>query len=197
QAMVASMVCFVNGKPDKRNYRKYRIKHDSGNNDIDSIKEVISRAYREEAIRKNMPDLILVDGGAGQVSAAKSILNDYGLPGQPLIGLAKKHEHIYLSNSAKPVIISRGSSALRLLQRIRNEAHRFAVAYHKSLRKAVQKKSALDEIKGLGEQRKMLLLKKFGSIKNLKKQDKKSLMQIPGIGGKLANTIFEALSGNQ
>lgn len=189
---VASMVCFRNGRPDRYNYRRYRVKTVEGQNDFASMAEVVGRRYAR-LLREGskLPDLIVVDGGKGQLSAALAELNKLGLHSQPIVGLAKKNEEIFRPLSPYPIVLSHESGALRLLQRIRDEAHRIANGYHQLLMKKRVGESVLDDCPGMGEAKKLALLKHFGSIEKIKKAGIDDLREVPGIGQKLAENIVE------
>lgn len=166
---VASMVSFLEGMPDKRNYRTFHIKSLKGRiDDFEAIREVVARRY-SKILNENIPapDLILIDGGKGQVSAAREILESLGLSGIPLAGLAKKLEEIFLPDKESPVILQEGSDALRVLQSVRDEAHRFATSFNKRLREKDTRFSLLESIPGVGPKRSALLLTKFGSLSEL------------------------------
>ncbi len=166
---VGSMVTFVDGRPSKQDYRKFRIRGVKGIDDYKMMKEVIRRRYeRVKKERLPCPDLIIVDGGKGQLNAALSELNILGFERIPVIGIAKRFEHIYLKKRKEPVIFSERSAVLHLIERLRNEAHRFAIAYHHKLRSKKLTASLLDGIDGVGEKRKKALLRKFGSIRKIK-----------------------------
>ncbi|GAK05176.1 LOW QUALITY PROTEIN: excinuclease ABC subunit C [Geomicrobium sp. JCM 19037] len=170
---VSAMVSFVDGKPHKKEYRKYRVKDVTGPDDYASMKEVIRRRYlrllREEA---PMPDLILIDGGKGQLSAALSVLEDELNLSVPVAGLAKDEKHktsqLLLGEDARLIPLARDSHAFYLLQRIQDEVHRFALTFHRESRGKSVRRSVLDDINGVGEKRKQMLLKHFGSIKKMK-----------------------------
>ena len=189
---VASMVCFKNGKPDRNSYRRYRVKTVEGQNDFACMAEVVGRRYgrllREEG---RMPDLIVVDGGKGQLSSALAELVKLGQGGQAIVGLAKKNEEIFRPQQSAPMVLSHESGALRLLQRIRDEAHRTANGYHQLLMKKRIGESVLDDCPGMGEAKKLALLKHFGSIEKIKKAAVGDLRGVPGIGQKLAENIVE------
>ncbi len=192
QEAVGSMVSFKEGKPDKSNYRRFKIKTVSGIDDCQMIKELIRRRYQRLLEEKeNLPDLIMVDGGKGQLSSAWIELKNLGLGGVAVIGLAKQFEHIYTLKQKEPLILPANSAALRLLQRIRDEAHRFALAYHHILREKLTSASLLDEIKGIGPRRKEDLLKYFGSVENIKKASKDELLKVESINEKIAQKIIQ------
>ena len=179
---VASMAYFKNGKPDKKNYRKFNIKTVEGSNDFASIEEVVTRRYRrllDEATP--LPDLIVIDGGLGQLHAAHNALTSLGLGDHPLISLAKREEWIHRVGTSEPVIIPHHEPALRMLQHLRDETHRFGVTFHRKKRGKHMLVSALDEIPGVGPVRVRKLLHHFGSVKRIKEA---SPDQIAGVVGK-------------
>ena len=162
---VASMVSFFNGKADKKNYRRFKINSAEGKpDDFKSMREVVSRRYKN---LEKLPDLIVIDGGIGQLNSALEIIRGLNLK-IPVVGLAKQFELIFVENSAVPVELPRESQALYLMQRIRDEAHRFAITYHRTLRRKRNLQSELDKIPGIGKIRRAELLKKFGTIEKIK-----------------------------
>ena len=192
---VASLVAFKDGRPDRENYRRFRIKTVHQSNDFAMMAEAVRRHFgrllREE---RPLPDLLLVDGGKGQLSSAVSTLIDIGCPPIPVLGLAKKNEEIFLPGRSEPVVLSRHTPALRMLQALRDEAHRFAITYHRSLREKRIDTSLLDEIPGIGSIRKRQLLKAFGSLRNLAKADATEIaVRVPGIGKTTASKLVEVL----
>jgi excinuclease ABC subunit C len=238
--VVASMVCFRNGVPDKDNYRRYRVRTVAGQDDFASMAEVVRRRYsrvllearemnpdaaefsQEEAVEGlrrlekqtpnaqrstsnvevreedktplvRLPDLIIVDGGKGQLSSACKELQRLGLHDLPIIGLAKEHEEIYRPGRALPLQLPMDSGALRLLQRIRDEAHRFANTYHQLLMKKRIGESILDDCPGVSQNRKNLLLRKFGSVNRLRKASVEEIASTEGIGPKLAEEVHRFL----
>ena len=167
---VAGMVCFINGKPRKKEYRKFNIKSVKGIDDFESMREIIFRRYsRQLRENKPMPDLILIDGGKGQLSSAKSSLDKLGLGYISVIGIAKKLEEIFLPNSSCPQNISKTSPALYLLRNIRDEVHRYAITFHRQKRSRKIFKSIFDDINGLGPKRIKKIWKNYDSIEDLKK----------------------------
>jgi excinuclease ABC subunit C len=191
---VGSMVTFVNAKTNKSGYRRFRIRSVDQIDDFAMIAEVIGRRFRrlvEEGAAR--PDLVLIDGGKGQVSSAKKALSELGFDDIPVIGLAKKFEEIHREGVRDPLKLPRRSAALKLLQRIRNEAHRFAIEYHRKLRSKGIEHSELDEIEGIGEKRKRLLIAHFGSLEGLKSAEVKQIAEVEGIGEKIARKIFDQL----
>ena len=157
---VGSMVVFEEGRPRTGEYRRFRIRTVEGPNDFASHQEVLRRRFRrrarrarrahEEELRWAMPDLVIIDGGRGQVSAAKEVLDELGLHDLPLVGLAKEREELFLPGATEPVVLPATSQALYLVQRLRDEAHRFAITYHRSLRAKRSTRSAFDDLPGVG-----------------------------------------------
>ena len=194
---VASLVVFKGGTPSKQDYRRFKIKTVEGADDFASMQEVIERRYNRLLKEdRKLPDLILIDGGKGQLSAAYEILEKLDLKDQPVIGLAKKEEEIFKPNKSEPIIISHRSPALQLLQRVRDEAHRFAVSYHRKLRSRRLTHSLLDKIPGVGPKRRKALLRHFGSLGEIKKANITKLKQVEGISGKTARKIYDYLREN-
>ncbi len=188
-----SLVAFRDGEPDKKNYRRFRIKTVEGADDVAMMKEAITRAYsRRMSEGKSMPDLVLIDGGKGQLNAALSALGELGLD-LKAAALAKEFEHIFLPGRDAPVVLPEDSAALVLLQRIRDEAHRFALRYHRKLRGKRQKESVLDGIEGIGEKKKQALLRHFGSVEKLRKANVSEIGKVPGITGKNAEAVWRKL----
>ncbi len=191
---VGSMVRFAHGMPDKANYRRFRIKSVETIDDYASMLEIVGRRYRrlrEEG--RNLPDVILVDGGRGQLNVALAALRQVGVD-IPVFGLAKEHEQIHVPDRPSPVTLPESSPALHLIQRIRDEAHRFANAYHQSWRKKKIRESVLDDIAGIGDNRKKLLLKTFGSVERLRKASVEQIAAVPGMGEKMAADLKKFLS---
>ncbi|MHC1590789.1 MAG: UvrB/UvrC motif-containing protein, partial [Candidatus Helarchaeales archaeon] len=186
-----SCVIFENGLPLKEEYRRFRMKT-SGPNDYAMIQELIERRYKR-VLAENIkhPDLILVDGGLGQVNIAKQKLNELGLKDIPIVGLAKEKELIFFPNESTPISLPADSEALFLLQRVRDEAHRFAISYHRKLRLKNTLESILDQIPGIGKKRKQALIKKFGSIQKIKHASIEELAETPTISLNLAKIIHD------
>ena len=193
-----SMVVFEEGRPRTGEYRRFQIKTVEGSNDFASHQEVLRRRFRraktgeegiEEERRWAMPDLVIVDGGRGQVSAAREVLEELGLGDLPLAGLAKEREELILPDREAPVLLPVTSQALYLVQRLRDEAHRFAITYHRSLRNRRTVKSAFDDLPGVGPKRRRELLKVFGSIKRVREAPVEQIAAVPGIGPALAARI--------
>ena len=199
---VGSMVVFEEGKPRSGEYRRFRIKGVQGPNDFASHQEVLRRRFRltkmgdegsDEERRWAMPDLVIVDGGKGQVSAAKEVLDELGLHDLPLAGLAKEREELFLPGRSDPILLPPTSSALYLVQRLRDEAHRFAITYHRDLRAKRSVRSAFDDLPGVGPKRKRELLKVFGSVKRVRDAPVEQIAAVPGISRALAERIKATL----
>ncbi len=188
---VASMVCFKDGKPSKKNYRKFNIKTVSGPDDFASMKEVVFRRYsRLKKQQKALPHLVVIDGGKGQLNAAVQALKELHLYGQlPIIGIAKKLEELYYPEDPLPLYISKKSESLKLLQQLRDEAHRFAITFHRSKRSKHAVASSLDKIKGIGDKTKSQLLMAFGSPSRIKDAELPQLEQL--IGKKKAKLVID------
>ena len=194
--VVASMVRFVDGRPDKDNYRRFQIKSFVGNDDFRAMEEVVGRRYRRlRDEQKPLPDLVVIDGGRGQIGAALKAFIALDLTPPPLIGLAKKHETIIFPDERPPLNLSLNSPALNLLQRLRDEAHRFANTYNADLRSRKIRESILDDFPGLGTVRRATLLKHFGDIEKLRAADLTAIAEVPGFGGKLAAELHAFLHG--
>jgi excinuclease ABC subunit C len=193
---VGSMIVFERGAPCRSRYRHFRIRDVQGSDDYAMIREVLARrlSHLKEG-HERPPDLIVIDGGKGQLSAARRAMEELGVSGIRLVGLAKKNEELYVEGRGEPLVLPRRSLALRLLQRARDEAHRFAIEYHRKLRSKGLRRSELDQIPGIGEKRKTALLMAFGSLETLKKAPAKEIARIPGIGIKTAEKIYEILHG--
>ena len=192
---VASAVCFRDGRPHKEHYRHYRIKTVEGSDDFASMAEVVGRRYaRVRAEGGALPDLVMVDGGKGQLMAALRALWKLEIRDLPVIGLAKQMEEIHVPDQTLPIRLPRNSPALHLIQRLRDEAHRFANAYHQKLRKRRVQESVLDEFPGLGNKRKLALLQHFGSIQRLREASAEAIATVPGIGPKMAAALQEFLA---
>jgi len=190
---VGSLVVFENGRPQKNDYRKYKIKTVAGPNDVASLQEVIRRRYKrilEE--KKDFPDLILVDGGKGQLNAARGALEELGVGNLPVVSLAKKEEIIFAPGRKKGISLDRTSPALKLFQNIRDEAHRFAISFHRLRREKRSFESRLDNIPGLGKKRKAALLDKYKDLKEIKKAAPEDLAKI--IGAKATQALLSELN---
>jgi excinuclease ABC subunit C len=207
---VGSMVTFINGEPDKNRYRHYRIRTidpSGGGDDFGMMLEVLKRRFAHGKEHADLPDLVVVDGGKGQLAMALAAMADLGIMGVDVVGLAKMRvqsaprsseidrteERVFLPGQSNPVILRRNSNALFLLQRVRDEAHRFAITYHKKLRSKQTLYSALDRIPGVGGVRKRALLRAFGSIKRIGEASVEELLKLPSMSEKLAREILDSL----
>ncbi|HMP74436.1 MAG TPA: excinuclease ABC subunit UvrC [Kiritimatiellia bacterium] len=193
---VASMVCAVEGMPNRTRYRRFQIKTVEGIDDPRMMGEAVGRRYRRLKEEGGvMPDLILIDGGPTQLGAAREALEDLGLGEVPSAGLAKQFEEVYTraDYSGAPVRLARDSAGLKVLQRIRDEAHRFALTYHRLLRQRRIRESVLDEVEGIGEKRKEAILKHFGSVLRLRRATVDEIAEVPGVGRVMAEEIYGQL----
>ena len=185
---VASMVVFENGSPDKKSYRRFKIRSTEGKpDDFLSMREVTSRRY-EKLSAEDLPDLIVIDGGIGQLNSALEIIRGAGHT-VPVVGLAKQFELIFVEGSSIPVELPRDSQALKLMQRIRDEAHRFAITYHRKLRRARNLKSELDNVAGIGAKRRAALFAKFGTIDKIKSATVEELAAVPSMNRSAAESL--------
>ncbi|GAB6138044.1 excinuclease ABC subunit UvrC [Halanaerobaculum tunisiense] len=197
QATVASLVVFENGQPAKSDYRRFKIKSLEGQDDFRAMQEVIKRRYSKLLDEgRDWPDLILIDGGKGQLNAAYDVLAELGRSSQPIISLAKQEEEIFKPGRETPVILPRDSAALYLVQRVRDEAHRFAVSYHRKLRSRRLTHSMLDDIPGIGKQKRQALLQHFGSLNDIKQAAPEELTAVEGVGPKLARQVRDYIKAN-
>lgn len=203
---VGSMVVFLGGEPSPAQYRRFKIKTVEGPNDFASLQEVVSRRIRrglEEriAIREarlqvkdakfaDFPDLMIIDGGKGQLSAVKEILDQFSLS-LPVFGLAKEFEHLFQPKDSSPIILAANSPAFYLMQRVRNEAHRFAITYHRKLRSKEQVKSILDDIPGIGPSRRKSLFRAYGSVEKISQASLEELALIEGMNRGAAEEVYQ------
>jgi len=218
---VGSMVVFIDGHPRPREYRRFRIKTVQGANDFASMAEVLRRRFRRArelaleqagagsdgrvqggngtAPKKDesfaaLPDLVIIDGGKGQLAAAADVMREMGAKDVPVVGLAKQHEEIFVQDVADPVVLPRHSQSLYLVQRLRDEAHRFAITYHRGVRAKVGVQSALDSIPGVGPKRKKALIRKFGSLRGVREASVDEIAATVGFTRRLADTVKAALA---
>lgn len=195
---VGSLVSFLDGKPDRSQYRRYKIQRVEGSDDFAMVREVVhrrfSRLLKEE---QRLPDLLLVDGGKGQLSSAVAALKELGVTDLPVAGLAKRLEEVYLPGDPDPQNLPKVSASLRLLQAIRDEAHRFAVTYHRKVRGRRTAASKLDLVPGVGPTRKGLLLRRFGSVARIAQADAEAIAEAAHIGIGLAERIRAQLGGTE
>ncbi len=199
---VASMVVFTDGKPDKKEYRRFRIRTVEGINDFASMQETLTRRFSEGFGSDEhshgfgrMPDLIVIDGGKGQLGAAMEIAEAYGLEDVGMIGLAKREEEVYRPYDSDPVILKKNSPELRLLTAIRDEAHRFAITYHRSLREKRTLSSELDRIEGVGPKRRAALITAFSDIERISRASEAELLKVKGIDARTARSIVRHFRG--
>ena len=193
--VVASMVHFTDGRPDKNQYRRYKIKGPIGNDDCRAMEEVVSRRYRRlKNENKNFTGLVVIDGGRGQLGSALKAFQNQGLEPPPIIALAKKRETVHFTDGRPPLNMPRDSQALYLLQRIRDEAHRFANDFNAELRRKRLKETVLDDFEGLGPVRRKALFKRFKSLANIKRATPEQLLMVEGIGPKLAAGLHAYLN---
>jgi excinuclease ABC subunit C len=192
---VASMVHFADGRPDNRSYRRFRIKSFIGNDDFRAMEEVVGRRYtRLHDEGRPMPDLLMVDGGLGQVASALRAFAEAGIEPPFLIGLAKKHERIFFADGRPFLDLPEDSEARKLLQRVRDEAHRFANTYNADLRSRRIRESVLDDFPGMGPVRKKALLDRFVTMEKIRSADVEELASVDGIGPKLAEELADFLT---
>ncbi len=192
--MVGSAVVFENGGPKKSEYRRFRVRGDWGNDDYRSMAEVVGRYFRRRIEEElPLPDLAVIDGGKGQLSAAAAALAAAGATDVQLCALAKREEEVYRPGRAEPYRLPRTHPGLRLLQRVRNEAHRFAHAYNRKLRGKRTLSSELAGIPGIGPKRQQALLSRFGSVRGVRQATADDLAALPGFSDTLARTILEHL----
>jgi excinuclease ABC subunit C len=193
---VASAVVFQNGEPRKGSYRHMRIRAEAGNDDYQSMAEVVTRWFsRRQKEGDPLPDLCIVDGGKGQLSAARRALGAMGMDHVQLVALAKREEEVFLPGRSAPVILDRRDRALHVLQRIRNEAHRFAVTYNRKLRRKRTLRSELGEIPGIGPARQRALLTRFGSVRGVREASEEEISRVPGFSRGLGARVLTWLGG--
>ncbi|WP_312563280.1 excinuclease ABC subunit UvrC [Anaerospora sp.] len=188
---VASMVVFEGGQPKKDDYRRYKLQTVEGKpDDFKSMQEVVGRRYRD-LTSAPVPDLIIIDGGKGQLSSALEIIRSSGLTSATVVGLAKEFEHIFKEGESDPIILPRHSQSLYLVQRIRDEAHRFAITYHRKLRSKRNMVSVLDHIPGIGEKRRKALWDHFGNLTKIKAAEIDEMAAVPGMNRPTAEAVYQ------
>ena len=206
--IVASMVVMEDALPKRSDYRRFRIRHQPGQDDFAAMEEALTRRFRrylqerDEGARAGKrfaypPNLLLVDGGKGQLAVAVRVLEELGLEDICVASLAKRFEEVYLPGRPDPVRIPRDSEALYLLQQVRDEAHRFAITYHRQLRGKRMTKSLLDDVAGLGPTRRARLLKEFGSLKRMRALTEDELSALPWLPDRVARAVYAKLHGEQ
>jgi len=203
---VASMAVFTHGEPDKNRYRRYQVKTVEGQDDFASMREVLLRRYQRAIEEDDLPSLVLIDGGKGQLNVAVTALKDLGLDDLPVVSIAKSRsqeegsrspERFFLPGRSNPVILNQSGPVVKLAARLRDEAHRFAITYHRKKRGTAARGSKLTEIPGIGPTRAKTLLKHFGSVKRIKEASASELAEAPGISTKRAEEIHAALRGKE
>ena len=203
---VGSMVVFEEGRPNPSRYRRFKIKSVEGTDDYAMMREMLRRRFSRAGKRRAdangaaepdadakgwgvMPDLVLIDGGRGHLNAALEVLLESGLGGVPLASIAKKEELVHIPEMAEPIALPRHSQALYLVQRMRDEAHRFAITYHRNLRSKKSVRSAMDDVRGIGPRRKKALLRRFGSVQAVRDATLEEIAAVPGMTRRLAERV--------
>jgi excinuclease ABC subunit C len=193
KAAVGSMVVFDQGKPKPAHYRRFKIKTVSGADDYAMLQEVLTRRFKHIGQAGDawaiLPDLVLIDGGKGQLNAARAVMSEVGAESIPTASLAKENEEIFIPQQTKPIILPHTSPGLQLLQRLRDEAHRFAISYYQKVHKRETFASSLDTIPGIGPRRKRALLRKFGSVQAIREASEEELATIKGMSKSVAKKI--------
>jgi excinuclease ABC subunit C len=198
------MVVFENGRPKSSDYRRFRIKTVSGADDYAMMQEVLRRRFKHRSPKGNgdgkgrdawaiIPDLVLIDGGKGQLNVVLEVMRELEVEFVPVAALAKENEEVFVPSIAESILLPRSSQALYLLQRVRDEAHRFALSYHVRLRRKRGMTSALDAVPGVGPKRKRALLRKFGSVKAIREATLEELASAPGMTMALAESVKDHL----
>jgi excinuclease ABC subunit C len=204
--IVASMTVLEDGLPKRSDYRRFKIRHQDGQDDFAAMEEALTRRFRRYLLERDEgaragkrfaypPNLLVIDGGKGQLGVAVRVLEDLGLEDISVVGLAKRFEEVYRPGESEPVRIPRDSPALYLLQQVRDEAHRFAITYHRTLRDKKMTTSVLDEVPGLGPTRRTRLLKEFGSVKRLREQEPETLRALRWLPDAVAADLYATLHG--
>ena len=202
-AAAGSMVVFDKGKPKPSHYRRFRIKTVSGIDDYAMLQEVLRRRFKRSHLKNSdastpntwavLPDLVLIDGGKGQLNAALSVAREVGAELVPIASLAKENEEVFIPQQAKAIILPGSSAGLQMLQRLRDEAHRFALGYHHKIRRKEAFASVLDAVPGIGPNRKRALLKQFGSVRAIREASAEELATARGMTRSLAKKMKEYL----
>ena len=207
---VASMVVFEDGRPKPAHYRRFKIKTVDGVDDFESMREVLRRRFKRLATARAaeqtgdtalvevdsfgvIPDLVLIDGGKGQLSAALEVFLEMGIDDVPLASLAKENEELFVAHTPEPIVLPRNSQALHLVQRIRDEAHRFAITFHRNLRSKDSLKSPIDNVTGIGPKRKRMLMRRFGTLKGIKEAAVDDIASVPGMTRSLAIRLKQTI----
>jgi excinuclease ABC subunit C len=197
---VGSMVVFTDGRADSSQYRRFKVRLDTGEaNDVAMMSEVLRRRFAREAREGSRfarkPDLLLIDGGRPQVTAVTAVLKEFGLTDIPVAGLAKRDEELFVPWDPEPVVLPAGSPSLYLLKRVRDEAHRFAIEYHRKLRGKAMTASALDEIPGVGPKTRQALVRHFGSVKRVREASVEEMAAVKGVNRRVAQDVYSVLHG--
>jgi excinuclease ABC subunit C len=197
-SVMSSMVVFEDGRPAKHAYRRFRARITDRNDDFTNMRDTLRRRFQRSASESQpdswpIPDLVILDGGRGQLSAGQAALSDAGLLQIPMAALAKEHEELFVPSRPDPIVLPRTSQGLYLVQRIRDEAHRFAVTYHQNVRGKRATRSVLDEVEGVGPARKRALLRRFGSVRAMREAPLAELAAVSGVGSALAERIKQAI----
>ena len=193
---VGSCVWFENGRPKRAEYRKFKVKTVEGTDDFASMREVVTRYFqRRVSEAKPLPDLVIIDGGKGQLSAAYDALHTLGLADRPLISLAKRDEEVFVWGRAEPIRMSRRSTALRMLQQIRDEAHRFAITYNRKRRTMRTITSELLKVPGIGPVKRRRLIQEFGSVQGVREAAAEAIAKVPGFNAEQARKLLDTLAG--
>lgn len=194
---VGSCVWFENGRPRRAEYRKFKVKTVEGTDDFASMREVVTRYFqRRQSEEKSLPDLVVIDGGKGQLSAAHEAMAALGLGDRPLISLAKKEEEVFVWGRSEPVRMSRRSPALRLLQQLRDEAHRFAITYNRKRRTMRTVTSELLKVPGIGPVKRRRLIQEFGSVQGVREAGEEAIAKVAGFNVERARKLLETLAAN-
>jgi len=202
---VGAMVAFDGGVPNKTRYRRFSIRTVSGQDDFGMLREVLLRRFRRAIEENDLPDLVLIDGGKGQLNVAAAVFEDLGLDDLPAVAIAKSRvvgeghspERFFVPGRANPIVLSQHSSVVRFLARVRDEAHRFAITYHRAKRKRTALRSPLLEVPGVGPKRAKMLLNKVGSLVKIKESPVEAIASLPGMSERLAREIQQHLSAHR
>jgi excinuclease ABC subunit C len=187
---------FEDGRPAKHAYRRFRTKVGDRNDDFANMRDTLRRRFQRSASDGDgwpVPDLVILDGGKGQLSAGQAALSDAGLLQVPIAALAKEREELFVPTRPEPIVLPRTSQALYLVQRVRDEAHRFAVTYHQKVRSKRAVRSILDDIEGVGPARKRALLRRFGSVRGIREAPIEQLAEVAGVSPAMAERIKQAV----
>lgn len=200
-AGVGGMVVFCDGRPAPKEYRRFRLESSTGGDDYDAMRQVLTRRFTRALDHDErfeaLPELIIVDGGRGQLNVALDVLDSFDLPYIPVVGLAEKNEEIILPYSAEPLVLARNSASLHLMQRIRDEAHRFAISYHRNVRARNALYSVLDSVSGIGEKRKRGLYDRFVTLADIKAASAAELAAAPGMNSTAAEAVYGFFHGGE